>query len=207
MGREGDTAPTVVYDQDTGVWTDHPCFAAWDSDPDHNGASLYVGGNVSINGDGNDTRFEITGRMAGEYLVSLQAISCDPSPDVCDPGSPSTATVSSGAELARFDKNKTSIAFHGLVWAPKATMYVSDKNKGGPAFMGGLVLARVDLASVPAGLNSLVIRVGSQPKTTEVLISATATNAGSTTVQARILYRTDGYYELLSRRVLGLTPE
>jgi hypothetical protein len=156
-----------------------------------------VGGDSSITIEEN-AALEISGRNQGAYRVGIQALEST--------GVPSTLTGEDRVVLSGPGSNK-QLSVQGLVWAPY-TGFEFDliANDAVGALTGGAVVSELS-AGASAQANNFLITVGTQPSSSSLVFTATAQNSGTTIVRTVLTYRTDGFYELTSRRVINLTPE
>jgi hypothetical protein len=205
FGWPGAAGPSI---QGTGVDTlvDNASVGAREADADHGGATLYLGGDsrISIGANGS---LEISGRLQGGRLVSLQALEA---PGVAstvqgdDPAGPlplPTRLIEVGSG------NRKQIALHGLLWAPYGSIDLRNVSNDAVATLaGGAVISEIFLQASGSATN-LLVTSGSTPSDRRIEITATATSSdgGSTSVRAVVLYR-DGEYALESRRVMCITP-
>ncbi len=196
-GYPGATGPGIPGYKNNDTFAGNPCNNAWTSAADQTGASFYMGGNSFIQLDSNSA-LEISGRAQGDYNVGLQALEVN--------GVPSTLGGNDRIVLSNSGTNK-QLSVQGLVWAPYAGFeFDLIANDAIAALTGGAVVAELS-AGASAQANNFVIKVDTQPSTANFVITATATNEGTTTVRTVITYRTDLEYAVLSRRITEITPE
>jgi hypothetical protein len=200
MGHPGDDGPSLPGDPDS--FTNNPCYERWHDpvhEPDALGASVYLGGDARFYIPTNGGSLEISGRTHAGYSIGVQAL---------EPGDPGfgESTVGLSPALIYSDGNNADVAVHGLVWAPYAWVDLRVVNSSVGALTGGVVVAKLTVGT-PANTPGFVLSVQTQPSTIDYAITTTAVNDGSTQVRTYLTYRTDGFYELTSRRVVGLTPE
>ena len=143
-------------------------------------------------------RSKISGADQGAYRVAIQTLESK--------GLPSSLTGDQRVVRSGPGTNK-QLSVQGLVWAPH-TGFEFDlvANDAVAALTGGAVVSEL-VAGASAQANNFLITVDTQPSTSKFVFAATAGNSGTTTVRTVLAYRTDGFYELKSRRVLNLTPE
>ena len=173
------------------------CDAAQAADPqspDKAGATFYLGGTSHITVEQNGS-LEINLRKQGTNYVSVQAL-CDriATPSWCDQtgvtGTPSTLTAK-GTDAVMYTNagNKKQLVTHGLVYAPTARMeFGNATNSAEQKVLGGLVVARLVLQS-SASASNFAVAVATSPINVTVLLTATATKNGTTTIRAVIDYR------------------
>lgn len=205
-GRPGTPGPDIEdHDVDSSgnltrsiSWYNNPCRSAAEADST-GGAGFYFAGSSRIT-VGNRASLEVTGRRQDQYNVALLAME----------GSAGTASTLNGNDrlLQTNGGNGKQLSVHGLVWAPNAGFQFSNlANDVTAALTGGAVVSELDIGA--ANVPGLTIRVETQEPTRSFTLRSTATNTGTTTIEAQLLYRVDGTnvdYALLSRRVVGLTP-
>ncbi len=197
MGYPGSTGPGIPGYKNNDTFASNPCNSAWTNDPNQTGSAVYMGGNSQIVLAQNSA-LEVSGSSHDGYNVGLQALETN--------GVPSTITGDSRIFLSGPGSNK-QLAMNGLVWAPYAAFeFDLIANDAVAALTGGAVVSEL-VAGASANANNFVIRVDTQPSTTNFLFEATATNTGTTTVRTLLTYRSDRQYAVLSRRVQDLTPE
>jgi hypothetical protein len=196
FGYPGATGQSIPGYKNSDTFSTNPCNAAWQADSP-TGASLFMGGNSSITLD-NNSALEISGADQGAYRVAIQTLESK--------GLPSSLTGDQRVVRSGPGSNK-QLSVQGLVWAPH-TGFEFDliANDAVAALTGGAVVSEL-VAGASAQANNFLITVGTQPSTSSFVFTATARNSGTTTVRTLLTYRTDGFYELTSRRVLNLTPE
>ena len=196
FGYPGTTGPSIDGPDPQDTFANNPCRDAW-NEPDKSGAALYMGGDSHIH-IGAGTTFEVSGRMHGTYNVGLQALE-DVGDDSDLGGNDRIVQTESGG-------NK-QLSIQGLVWAPFAGFeFDLIANEAVAALTGGAVVAEL-AAGASANANNFVIGVDTQPATSQLQITATASNQGETRMRTILVYRTDRQYAVLSRRILNLTPE
>lgn len=142
------------------------------------GATWYLGGTSSIYI--NKGKLEITRRLQGKSVVSLQAL------DSNGPGY-KRSSLAWNADILSTKSGSPSqdMVLHGLAWAPRATLTFGNvTNVADGQLLGGAAFARIDLQS-SASASNFVIRVESGPIPVTVVLDAKATKgAGSTTMRA-----------------------
>jgi hypothetical protein len=209
MGYPGAGGPSIDSYKSNESFNDNPCRNAWQElsdgnastyDGDRNGAAVYLGGNSTIMVDQNST-MEISGREHSGYNVGLQALETS--------GVASNVRGDSAILTTGSGSNK-QLSIQGLVWAPYAAFeFDLVANDAVAALTGGAVVGELS-AGASANANNFIIRVDTQPSTSVLHLTTTATNSGSTSVKAVVDVRTTGSvtnYGVRSRRILDLTPE
>ena len=181
-----------------------PCSNAIATDPNrvfpNLGTTFYFGGSTSLT-IGAAGSLEIMPRPHGtshENYVSIHALcstTASATKDGCDQtggpsGVPSTLTAT-GAQAIVYTQpgtNKQLVA-HGLVYAPTGRLeFGNATNTAEQKIMGGLVVARLVLQS-SASAQNFEIAVATSPIDVTVLLTATATKSGTTTIRAVVDYR------------------
>jgi type II secretory pathway pseudopilin PulG len=205
FGWPGAAGPSI---QGTGADTliDNTCVGAWEADADQGGATLYLGGNsrISIGANGS---LEISGRLQGGRLVSLQALETPGVESVIQGDDPAGSLPLPTRLIEVGSGNRKQIALDGLLWAPYASIDLRNvSNDAVAALAGGAVVSEIFLQASGSASNFLV-ESGSTPGERRLELTATATSSdGATTaVRAVVLYR-DSEYALESRRVMCITP-
>jgi hypothetical protein len=197
FGYPGPSGPSIPGYTNSDTFAGNPCNTAWQGDDD-TGATLYMGGDSRLTIEQNGA-LEISGRDQGAYHVAVQALEDDPVRASTLNGEQRVVQTGSGS-------NK-QLSIQGLVWAPYTGLaFDLIANDAVAALTGGAVVSELS-AGASAQANNFLITVDTQPSTNSFEFTATAQNSGTTAVRAVVTYRTDGFYELKSRRVLGLTPE
>lgn len=181
----------------------NPCNSEWNA-PDQvsaqaQGAAFYLGGSSSIV-IGSNGSLEVTGYAREGYRVSVYAVE-----------GTGASTIGGDARILSTDPgNKKQLSIRGLIWAPGAGVEFSNvANQTVAALTGGAIISELS-AGAAANANNVTIGVDAAPQTSSILVSSSATNTGTTVVEAVIAYRTSGAstdYAVQSRRVVGLTPE
>ena len=163
--------------------------------PSNAGATFYLGGlsHITITPAGS---LEINLRQQGTNYVSVQTL-CTPSltPLWCDQdGGPTgvrSTLTGAGTDAVVYTQpgNKKQFVTHGLLYAPTARLeFGNATNTSEQKVLGGLVVARLVLQS-SASASNFAIQVATSPIKVTVLLTATATKNGSTTIRAVIDYR------------------
>jgi hypothetical protein len=193
--------PTIVPDLEL---PNTACNAAMASDPNkvfpNLGATFYLGGSsfVSANQLGS---LEVMPRPHGlqnENYVSIHALCSTIAPATaagCDQtggptGVPSTLTATSGqAVVYTAAGNQKQLITHGLLYAPTGRLeFGNATSTAKQKIMGGLVVARLVLQSSASAAN-FEIAVATSPLDYTVLLVASATRNGTTTIRAVVDYR------------------
>ena len=196
MGWPGSTGPSIDGTDPQDTFANNVCRNAW-AEPNHAGSAIYLGGNSAIEVRGGST-LEVSGKDHGGYHVGIQALETV--------GVASTIRGDSDIVLTESGGNK-QLSVQGLVWAPYAAFeFDLIANDAVAALTGGAVVSELS-AGASANANNFVIRVDTQPTVTQFVVTATATNSGTTKVRTLLDYRTDRKYAILSRRVQNLTAE
>ena len=193
---------TAGYADNTGIAPNEianpDCDAAQAADvqlPANAGATFYFGGtsHITVTPAGS---LEINLRKQGTNYVSLQTL-CTPAlaPLWCDQtggatGVRSTLTGNGGDAIVYTQPgNKKQFVTHGLLHAPTARLeFGNATNSAEQKILGGLVVARLVLQSSASATN-FAIQVATSPIDVTVLLTATATKNGTTTIRAVIDYR------------------
>lgn len=190
------------------------CNAAIAADPNkafpNLGATFYLGGSsyISVNSLGS---LEIMPRAHGvsnENYVSIHALCSTTAPATaagCDQtggptGVPSVLTAT-GAQAVVFTAsgNQKQLITHGLLYAPTGRLEFGNATASAKQkILGGLVVARLVLQS-SASAENFEIAVATSPVDYTVLLIATATNSGTTTIRAVVDYRP--YEDVLDKRL------
>ena len=163
--------------------------------PSNAGATFYLGGttHITINAAGS---LEINLRKQGTNYVSVQTL-CTPAltPAWCDQTGGATGVRSTltgaGTDAVVYTQpgNKKQFVTHGLLYAPTARLeFGNATNSAEQKILGGLVVARLVLQSSASATN-FAIQVATSPIDVTVLLTATATKNGTTTIRAVIDYR------------------
>ncbi|MEY2524763.1 MAG: hypothetical protein QOJ66_3328 [Ilumatobacteraceae bacterium] len=173
------------------------------------GATFYLGGSsyISVNTNGS---LEIMPRAHGafnENYVSIHALCSTttmPTMAGCDQngvvGVPSTLTAT-GAQPIVFTAsgNQKQLITHGLLYAPTGRLEFGNATASAKQkILGGLVVARLVLQSSASAAN-FEIHVATSPVDYTVLLIATASKRGTTTVRAVVDYRP--YEDVLDDRL------
>jgi Tfp pilus assembly protein PilX len=199
FGYPGAAGPSIDGFKSQDTFANNPCRDQWTFDTDQAGASIFLGGNSAIQIDQNST-FEVSGKARGPYNLGIHALETA--------GTPSTIT-GDGRIVSTGSGSNKQLSIQGFVWAPYAGFeFDLISNDAVGALTGGAVVAELS-AGASANANNFLISVDTQPATANFAITSTAVDSrgGTTTVRSIIEYRTDTEYRLVSRRVLGLTPE
>lgn len=196
FGYPGATGPSIDGPGPQDTFANNPCRNAW-NEGNQTGAALYMGGDSRITVRSGAT-LEVSGRTHGTYNVGLQALE--------DNGDDSDVTGNQRIVLVESGGNK-QLSIQGLVWAPGAGFeFDLISNDAVAALTGGAVVAEL-AAGASANANNFVVSVDTQPSTSRLQITATASNSVETEMRTILDYRTDRQYAVLSRRILDLTPE
>jgi hypothetical protein len=197
FGHPGASGPSIPGYKNNDTFAGNPCNTAWQQDVG-TGATLYMGGDSRITVEENGA-LEVSGRDQGAYHVAIQTLETDALHASTLNGEQRVVQTGSGS-------NK-QLSIQGLVWAPFTGLaFDLIANDAVAALTGGAVVAELS-AGASAQANNFLITVDTQPSTSNFVFTATAQNSGTTVVRSVLTYRTDGFYELKSRRVLDLTPE
>lgn len=171
------------------------------------GATFYLGGtsNITIQTQG---ALEIMPRLHGANYVSIHALcsTTDPATSAgCDQtggatGVPSLLTATGAQPIVYTDPgNNKQIITHGLVYAPTGRLeFGNATNSAKQELEGGLVVARLVLQS-SASASNFKIAVATSPVNYKVLLIATASQRGTTTIRAVVDYRP--YEPILDKRL------
>ncbi len=184
---------------DTQSFTNAPCASAILADAapgGEPGVTIYLGGsayiNVSTRGE-----LEVLRRRQGAPVVSVQALD--------SPGAGYIASTLGIADLVVDAKagNQQDVAFHGLVWAPRARFrFDNTANKSRGMILGGLVIAHLEAQSSSG--TGLLIRIEAGLFEARILLAATATKDGhSSSIRSVVQVQPDtGYLAINSWRVV-----
>ena len=208
FGWPGGTGPSIgdnkdIADDANATAGNNPCKHFWstdqEGDPNRDGASVYMGGNSAFEVLGTAS-LEISAKKqdSGRYNLALQALE--------DRGVPSTLGANDWL-VRTATGNKKQLAIEGFVWAPKTGLeFDLISNASVAALSGGAVLSHIS-AGAAANTNNFVVTAGTGTGTAALLVTSTAVNSGTTTARTKITYRADRQFEVLSRRIVNLTPE
>jgi len=207
-GWPGASGPDIVTNKvlgsgmpDLGDPVADRCRGKWENpDEPHTGAAFYMGGTSQIM-IGQNASLEIAGSVRNGYNVGLYAL---------EGGAVRSDLTGEDRIVQTGSGNKKQLAIHGLVWAPYTGLEFSNiANQTVAALTGGAVVSELE-AGAAANTDGFLISVETQPAVLSFVVTSTATNKGTTAVRTQLLYRSDGStheYAILSRRILGLTPE
>jgi hypothetical protein len=191
------------------------CNAAIAADPNKGplpnlGATFYLGGSsyISVNSLGS---LEIMPRAHGasnENYVSIHALCSTttmPTMAGCDQtggptGLPSTLTATGAQPIVyTASGNQKQLVTHGLLYAPTGRLEFGNATASAKQkILGGLVVAKLVLQS-SASAENFEIHVATSPVDYTVLLIATASKSGTTTIRAVVDYRP--YEDVLDDRL------
>lgn len=166
-----------------------PCDAVQAADPGK-GATFYLGGSSHIQVVSNGA-LEVMPRLQGTNYISIQALcavaGCDQTGNV---NNPSTVGVAATDPVV-FTKpgNGKQLVTHGLLYTPTGRLEFGDvSNSADQKILGGLVVAKLVLQSSASATNFEIATIVS-PVDAVMVITATATKNGTTTIRAVVDYR------------------